>query len=368
MRYLSVRSVVLSRVLSIVVLLCILLAWCDLEPAVTPTTVQPSPPFVGQVTAVIEPTVLPTASPEPAADTPTMTRPPATATAVPPTATVTPSPLPPSRTPTYTPVPTAVPVVVTETPPPFTAEPPRITFFTVTPARASQGDTITLNWESEGGVWAEICTTVNQGYPDRYSCDEVSPTGSKVVVVEPDATIYHLQLKVSNGEYAAFHDVYGCIDVSDWFFENPPDSCAAAPPVHSYAAAQRFEHGLMVWLEASDEFMVFFDDNTFRIFYPPLDLKPGASADNRVGGAPAGYFEPVSGFGLIWRGEVEYSENMRSILGWALEPEFGFETTYQSGILTNWHYLDRYMRDPEGRIIYLSTSAYIGSWWRYWEN
>jgi hypothetical protein len=91
-----------------------------------------------------------------------------------------------------------------------------------------------LNWESEGGVWAEICTTVNQGYPDRYSCDE---------------------------------------------------------------------------------FIVFFDDNTSRIFYPPLKLKPGASVDNRVGGAPAGYFEPVSGFGLIWRSEVEYSENMFSSLG-----------------------------------------------------
>jgi hypothetical protein len=257
---------------------------------------------------------------------------------------------------------------MTQAPTTVTAEPRQIiTSFTLSPTRAARGGTITLNWESEG-IWAEICTIVNQTYPERYSCEEVPPSGSKVVLVEPDATIYHFQLEANNGEYADFRDVYGCIDVSDWFFENPPDRCAAAPPVHTYAAAQRFEHGLMVWLEASDEFIVFYDDNFLSIFYPPLKLKPGASVDNRVGDAPDGYFEPVSGFGLIWRGEVERSENIRATLGWALEPEFGFETTYQSGILSNWHFLDRYMRDPEGRIIYFSSQAYVGSRWRYWEN
>ncbi len=82
--------------------------------------------------------------------------------------------------------------------------------------------------------------------------------------------------------------------------------------------------------------------------------------DNRVGDVPAGYFEPVSGFGLIWRGEVKGSEDVREHLGWALEPEFGFEATYQRGIETTWHWVDRYISGPEGMIIYFFRQAYIG--------
>lgn len=38
--------------------------------------------------------------------------------------------------------------------------------------------------------------------------------------------------------------------------------------------------------------------------YPSLE--PGMSADNRVADMPPpGLFEPVSGFGLLWRGEVD---------------------------------------------------------------
>jgi len=128
-----------------------------------------------------------------------------------------------------------------------------------------------------------------------------------------------------------------CGDSPVWFFDYQ-GACSEGSPLYSYAAAQRFEHGQMIWVEAIDVFYLLFDEG----FYPgdsrqvyrsvgPLVLKPGASKDNRVGETPpAGYVEPVSGFGLIWRNEVDgLGTDIRAALGWAREPEFGFDTVLQ---------------------------------------
>jgi hypothetical protein len=230
-----------------------------------------------------------------------------------------------------------------------------------------------LTWETQYGEQAEICSIVNLQY-NETQCFDVQLKGTQTLTTRADATLYQFDLKVSNATTISFRTQYVCIDVSDWFFENPPDLCAAAPPIHTYVAAQRFENGLMLWLEATDEFIVFTGepDNTssFWIIQGPIQLKPEASVDNRIGNVPEGYFEPVSGFGLLWRNEIEggAAEGIRESLGWALEPEFGFETASQRGIETAWHILDRYIRDPDGKVIYLFHQAYLGARWIYWDE
>jgi hypothetical protein len=162
-----------------------------------------------------------------------------------------------------------------------------------------------------------------------------------------------------------------CGDPQAWFFDHP-GACPEAPPVYSHAAAQRFEHGEMIWVEAIDAFYLLFDKG----FYPsdsrqvfqrvgPLALKPGASKDNRVGETPpAGYYEPVSGFGLIWRNEVENLDtNIRAALGWAREPEFGFNTTLQCEQQQTYSSHTCYLRGPSGKVIELGWGAYVGSVW-----
>lgn len=165
-----------------------------------------------------------------------------------------------------------------------------------------------------------------------------------------------------------------------WFFTHAPSRCPVEPPILFFGATQRFEHGQMIWVKASDTFFILFnagalpnDSRPAFIQYQSLRLKPGASPDNRVGETPpSGLYEPVSGFGLIWRGEVEgeFSSlgtlTMQQALGWAVEPESGFDTAHQCE--TSSTYSDRtcYLRAADGRIIVLGYGAYTGNvWWVY---
>lgn len=160
----------------------------------------------------------------------------------------------------------------------------------------------------------------------------------------------------------------------EWFFANPPSVCPEAPALNSYAAIQRFEHGQMIWVEETDVFYLLFDAGSHpldsRQAYRnvgPLALKPGASKDHRTGETPpSGYSEPVSGFGLIWRNEVEgLDTDVRAAFGWAREPEFGFDTSLQCERQQTYSSHTCYLRDPSGSVIVLGWGAYAGSVWSY---
>jgi hypothetical protein len=83
---------------------------------------------------------------------------------------------------------------------------------------------------------------------------------------------------------------------------------------------------------------------------------------------PAGYYEPVSGFGLLWRGEVENVPNLRANLGWALQPEYGYTTTSQCEAYPNgMASLSCYHRNPEGGPLLLTYWVpNDGYYWRTW--
>lgn len=160
--------------------------------------------------------------------------------------------------------------------------------------------------------------------------------------------------------------------VYEWFFANPPGVCPEADALVSYAAAQPFAQGQMIWIETMDVFFLLFKAGVYpsdsRQVYRtvgPLVLKPGASPDNRVGETPPpGQYEPVSGFGLIWRNEVNgLDTDMRTAFGWALAPEFGFNTSFQCEQQQTYSAHTCYMRDPNGRVIVLGWNAYAGSVW-----
>jgi hypothetical protein len=164
-----------------------------------------------------------------------------------------------------------------------------------------------------------------------------------------------------------------------WFFGNPPNHCAAELPLYSFGVAQRFERGQMIWVKETDIFFILFNANTLPndsrlafVWYRSLQLKPGASPDNRVGEAPpAGLTEPVSGFGLIWRGEVagEFGvlgdQTLRQVLGWAVEPEYGFDMVYQCESPSTYSHRTCYLRGPGNQMIELGYSAYVGNVWVY---
>jgi hypothetical protein len=251
-----------------------------------------------------------------------------------------------------------------------------VEFFEVTPTEVRNvGDSVHLEWEATGEK-AELCLLNCFG---PTGCQEVPLSGEMTYVSDEQSASYNgFFLRASDGgesgaklEYVTFL----CENLRSWFFEPPPPRCPAGEPSFSYAAGQYFERGLMVWVEETDEFYVFHSepDESGRRYYHSaknLELKPGASQDNRVGeDPPTGLYEPVSGFGLIWRGEVAWPEvgDVRERLGWATEPEFGFDTAHQYGTLACPRSWVAYMRAPRGEILRLSPASTVGLY-HVWEQ
>lgn len=99
-----------------------------------------------------------------------------------------------------------------------------------------------------------------------------------------------------------------------------------SPPVtlNVASAVQTFERGLMIWVEtAPSAIYVFYNTGTFQRF----DDTYNSATDPVSGGEtpPNGLFEPVRGFGKVWRN----FSGVRDGLGWATAQESGTNAVIQ---------------------------------------
>ena len=288
----------------------------------------------------------------------------------PPTATATQPPSP-TTTPSKTPSPTATPPLPTPTPAPV------ILSFTANPTITQNlGDVVHLAWQASGQR-AELCPLIGTG---PTNCRDVTLVGEQDFVVDELALTYvGFALRAYSQEQTGLKTVElhpQCLNLRSWFFAGPPLRCPADEALTSYAASQRFERGLMVWIEETDEFYVLYDEpdeQGFQVVHRTvgLELKPGASEDNRIGeDPPPGLYEPVSGFGLIWRGEVEwpYPDNVRERLGWATVPESGYDTAYQCAIPAYPRLWNCFLLGPGGEVLHLrpDSTAGVRILWEEW--
>ncbi len=155
-----------------------------------------------------------------------------------------------------------------------------------------------------------------------------------------------------------------------WFFEEPaPEGVCPRNGVPTWAAAQYFERGAMIWLQTPGRYYVLEDafmtseleKRVLTIVSDPLDIWQDSSDQYQP---PPGYHAPESGFGFVWRGDVVGVPNFSDRLGWALEPEFGYNAVLQcddvppSGGMI-WQTC--YLKVPDGRIVVLPS---LGGW--YW--
>jgi hypothetical protein len=94
-------------------------------------------------------------------------------------------------------------------------------------------------------------------------------------------------------------------------------------------AYQPFEHGSMLYVERTTFTVeriiyVFFDDGTFQPFE---DTWREGQPVNGSMTPPAGRYEPIRGFGKVWREGT--GARVRERLGWATAPEKGADGAYQ---------------------------------------
>jgi hypothetical protein len=113
----------------------------------------------------------------------------------------------------------------------------------------------------------------------------------------------------------------------EWFFEPAPDICPAGPPLVTDGAEQHFQRGVMLWNRAEDRIYVLFDDDLspdWHAYEDKFDEGEDPESDPSIE-APAGLYQPIRGFGMVWREH----RSVRDRLGWAVEPESGYETAIQ---------------------------------------
>jgi hypothetical protein len=255
---------------------------------------------------------------------------------------------------------------------------PLVHSFRVTPqTTVNLGETLTMAWEAVGEK-AELCPISGPG-PVQARCQEVPLLGSTRFVTDEAAMAYTgFGLRVTSGGKFRWSlvDVHlQCRNLRPWFFDGAPERCPADLAHQSRAAGQYFERGLMVWLEDPNSFYVFYrgeDESGFQVYdwISDIQLKPGASPDNRVGEEPPpGLYEPVSGFGMVWRREIEgVRADVRERLGWATELESGYDAAYQCETVFYPGLWDCFLRGPRGEILYLrpDSTAQVRWLWEEW--
>jgi serine/threonine protein kinase len=99
--------------------------------------------------------------------------------------------------------------------------------------------------------------------------------------------------------------------------------CPRSPVVQAAGAWESFEGGQVLWRGDLHQIYALHQDGAWRVYddnWRDGDLVWDASIV-----PPAGFYQPVRGFGLVWREEA----GVRDILGWATAEESSFGATFQ---------------------------------------
>jgi len=233
---------------------------------------------------------------------------------------------------------------------------PRINAFHADVEIADPGQTILLTWTSQGAISGTLYWLLPTGQFGSYW--SVAPNGSMPYAIpETWRNFEHFMLYVNDAEgrtdSAYLNIPLTCPDT--WFFEPAPDDCPASPPLYSAGAQQLFEHGVMLWVGEEDRIYVIYDDGGVGAWSAFTDeWNEGDPIDDPSIVPPEGFYQPVRGFGLVWREQL----NVRERLGWATALEQGYETAVQR--TSRWKYNDTYIRALDGGTWRLGPEG--GSW------
>lgn len=226
---------------------------------------------------------------------------------------------------------------------------PTIHYFHANVTLADPGDTILLEWSTSEAISVTIYHLLPTGQLGEFW--NVPITGTLPYTISESARNHtDFMLFASNPAAqwtsASLSILLTCPDV--WFFSPSPAICPAAPALVSAGAEQPFEHGVMLWSQAQDLIYVLYDDASYpkwSVFQDEWD--EGEPIDDPSIIPPPGYYQPVRGFGLVWREQPGVWDR----LGWATEPESAYETAVQYTSYAR--YNDTFIRAADGNVWWL---------------
>lgn len=254
--------------------------------------------------------------------------------------------------PTWTPDPAATPVIVS-----FTIDP----VYDVVP-----GGTLNLEWQTQNAVTVTLLHVQANGLLGGQGRAELPAAGRLALTTDERARNTQLfALTAYNAAGASFPtNIYVHFRCPyPYFFGPGPEACPDGPAVSKTVVEQPFEGGRLLWIpnEAGAIIFTLFADGQV---YAWGDLwAPGQPESDPSLTPPAGRFQPVRGFGLFWR----QTDWVRERLGWALAPERGYATEYQTeqgGVDSKGG--SYFLRAADGRVIQI-TYHYVPTHWRYLE-
>ena len=288
------------------------------------------------------PTIAPSATP-----TPLVTRTPS------PTA----NPISSSATPTFTatsllgPTSTLSDVALTLTAQATVANSLQIERFTATPTSVSPGGTVTLAWATTGGTAITLFRVNEDG--SFAEAVQVDASGTHTFSARLDVATEIFLLRISDGLNLVEDELSIAISCGrDWFFTVVvPQACPGSVEVESVAAQEAFERGWAFWVEETDTIYVVYSDNQSPAWEAFEDTwTPSEPPDDPTITAPNNMFQPLRGIGKVWRTQ----SGVRDRLGWALETEQPFTTTFQQAASLA---PDIYLLKQDGQLVHMESDG-----------
>ena len=228
--------------------------------------------------------------------------------------------------------------------------PPEILQFAANVEVADPGDTIELSWHTKNASTNTLYHLLPTGQLGTWW--DVAPKGTMTYTISAGARNRERFILYAVNEEYPFASAMVTITLTcpdDWFFSPTPDICPQDAALISRGAEQAFEQGVMVWVEENDSIYVLFDDSGFTTRWNRYtdEWNEGDPIDDPSIIPPAGFYQPVRGFGLVWREQP----NVRDRLGWALAPEAEFETAVQHTSYPKYNHT--YLRAWDGDVWWL---------------
>jgi hypothetical protein len=223
-----------------------------------------------------------------------------------------------------------------------------VDYFRANVAEADPGDSITLEWATTGADSVTLWRLMATGQLAEFWDVEQSGTFDYAIPKHARNRItFALAVTPGMGELGTSMTTLEiplrCPDT--WFFANPPDICPATAAIVSAGAEQHFQGGLMLWSAAEDRIYVLFaggQEPEWNAFTDEWD--PGEPENDPTLQPPAGFYQPVRGFGQVWREQP----GVRDRLGWAIDEEIGYQTAVQRTSYAK--YNETYIRAVDGGV------------------
>lgn len=234
------------------------------------------------------------------------------------------------------------------TPPPTSVSFQYIQSFAADPMEIDPGQPVTLSWETTGDsvtLWRLAATGQLSEWWD------VEQSGSQVMETsELDRNAVQYMLFVTGGDVQEQTMVSVKVRcTAEWFFSPEPDVCPAEAAATTDAAYQPFERGHMFWVGVRDRIYALVQQEASRMYAAYTDpWEPGLPESDPNLSPPAGMVQPVRGFGMVWRGEVDSAVNLREALGWGTQPEAGYSARFQCDSAVK--YVTCYLSGPGGEV------------------